>query len=114
MKQIELISNSHWSNFLVTNVNRCRTTHFEVVPQESKNRCTQFLQFTISYEKSFIINIWQGPLYSPPLQTNHVYSTLKRRGNNLFHVVSTWNTPGVFLGSTVGHSCVQRNVEPVT
>ena len=34
-----------------------------------------------------------------PLQTLHVYSTLKRRGNIRFHVVSTWNTRGVFVGT---------------
>ena len=32
------------------------------------------------------------------LQTLQVYSTLKRRGNVRFHVVSTWNTCGVFVG----------------
>ena len=31
----------------------------------------------------------------PILQTLHMYSTLKRRGNGRFHVVSTWNTRGV-------------------
>ena len=35
---------------------------------------------------------------SRTLQTHHVYSTLKRRGNDRFHVVSTWNTRGVFVG----------------
>ena len=34
------------------------------------------------------------------LQTHHVCSTLKRRGNARFHVVSTWNTHGVFVGLT--------------
>ena len=29
------------------------------------------------------------------LQTHHVYYMLKRRRNNLSHVVSTWNTRGV-------------------
>ena len=33
------------------------------------------------------------------LQILHVYSTLKRRGNVRFHVVSTWNTRGVFVGN---------------
>ena len=28
----------------------------------------------------------------------YMYSTLKRRGNERFHVVSTWNTCGVFVG----------------
>ena len=32
------------------------------------------------------------------LQTYHVYSTLKLQGNDRFHVVSTWNTHGVFVG----------------
>ena len=33
------------------------------------------------------------------LQTHHVHSTLKRCGNGRFHVVSTWNTHGVFVGN---------------
>ena len=32
------------------------------------------------------------------LQTYYVYSMLKRRANVRFHIVSTWNTRGVFLG----------------
>ena len=32
---------------------------------------------------------------------HHVYSMLKRRGNDRFHVVSTWNTCGVFVVSIV-------------
>ena len=32
------------------------------------------------------------------LQTHHVDSTLKPRGNGRFHVVSTWNLRGVFVG----------------
>ena len=35
------------------------------------------------------------------LQTHHVYSKLKRRGNSCFHVVSTWNTRGVFIGRSI-------------
>ena len=31
-------------------------------------------------------------------QTHHVNSTLKRRGNGRFHVFSTWNPRGVFVG----------------
>ena len=31
------------------------------------------------------------------LQTHQVYSTLKRRGDDYFHLVSTWNTRGVFV-----------------
>ena len=32
------------------------------------------------------------------LQTHHVDYTLTRRGNDRFHVVSTWNPLGVFVG----------------
>ena len=32
------------------------------------------------------------------LQTHHVGSILKRRGNSHFHVVLTWNPGGVFVG----------------
>ena len=35
---------------------------------------------------------------NPSLQTHHVDSTLKRRGSGRFHVVSTWNPRGVFVG----------------
>ena len=35
------------------------------------------------------------------LQTHHVYSTLKRRGNDRFNVVSTWNARGVFVGTVL-------------
>ena len=34
------------------------------------------------------------------LQTHHVCPTLKWRGNDGFHVVSTWNTCGVFVGKS--------------
>ena len=33
--------------------------------------------------------------------SHHVDSTLKRRGKDHFHVVSTWNPRGVFVGYTV-------------
>ena len=32
------------------------------------------------------------------LQTHHVDSTLKLRGNGRFHVAMTWNPRGVFVG----------------
>ena len=32
------------------------------------------------------------------LQTYHLDSTLKRRGNSRFHVILTWNPRGVFVG----------------
>ena len=31
-------------------------------------------------------------------QTQHVYPTLKRHGNDRFRIVSTWNARGVFVG----------------
>ena len=35
------------------------------------------------------------------LQTHHVDSTLKQRGNDRFHVVSTWNPRGELVGKRV-------------
>ena len=46
-------------------------------------------------QKSCITDICQGPKTPLSLQTHHVYSTLKRCGNDRFHVVSMWNTHGV-------------------
>ena len=40
-------------------------------------------------------------ILTPPaktLQTHHVDSMLKRRGNDRFLIVSTWNPRGVFAG----------------
>ena len=36
--------------------------------------------------------------WSWSISTIHVYSPLKRRGNDRFRVVSTWNTRGMFVG----------------
>lgn len=33
--------------------------------------------------------------------TQHVYSTLQQRENGRFHVISAWNTRGVFVGKAV-------------
>ena len=38
------------------------------------------------------------PKYRGSIQTHHVDSMLKRRGNGRFHFVSTWNTHSVFVG----------------
>ena len=35
------------------------------------------------------------------LQTHHVYSMLKRRGNERFHVVSTWNTGWLIFDNSI-------------
>ena len=56
--------------------------------------------------KTTIIDFEQGTNYvsitsrgsTKNRKTHHVYSTLKRRGNGGFHVVSTWNTRGFFVG----------------
>ena len=39
----------------------------------------------------------------PTLQTHHIDSPLKQRGNDRFHVVSTWNPRGVFVGKAIYH-----------
>ena len=55
-------------------------------------------------------DIWRSfPSYQITIQTHHVYSTLKRRENDRFHVVSTWQTRGVFLyGVTVRFSRIRN------
>ena len=40
----------------------------------------------------------QNMLIVASLQTFHAYFMLKWRGNERFHVVSTWNARGVFVG----------------
>ena len=52
------------------------------------------------YEKfcTFCTNIYIKVYEAHTLQTHHVDSTLKRLGNGRFHVVSTWNPRGVFVG----------------
>ena len=57
---------------------------------------------------------------SPSLQTHHVHSMMKRRGNGHFHVVSTWNTHGVVEGFalasaltlTISHDLVASGKNP--
>ena len=50
--------------------------------------------------------IFTGKHFCWTLQTHHVYSTLKRRGNDRFHVVSTSNTRGVFVGESLFNKVV--------
>ena len=44
-----------------------------------------------------IIALHVKKTYSNSLETNRVYSTLKRHENSRFHVVLRWNTRGVFV-----------------
>ena len=55
------------------------------------------------------------------LQTHHVYFTLKQRESGRFHVVSTWNTRGMFVGKAVlildlvtinSNLCKYENIQP--
>ena len=48
--------------------------------------------FTFKFSEQILKQLQSPP---PPLQTQHVNFTLKRRGNGPFHVVSTWNTRDV-------------------
>ena len=51
------------------------------------------------YNDKFKVALRQGlQLFVVSLQTHRMDSTLKRRGNDRFHVVSTWNPRGVFVG----------------
>ena len=40
------------------------------------------------------------------LQTHRIYSTLKRRGSEPFHVVSACNTGGALVGTILHKKCV--------
>ena len=45
------------------------------------------------------LNIDLGLIFvNSTLQSHHMDSTSKRRGNGRFHVVSTWNPRGMFVG----------------
>ena len=44
-------------------------------------------------------NLLKNFIWGKTLQAHHVDSTLKQRGNGRFHVVSTWNPRGVFVGT---------------
>ena len=57
--------------------------------------CSKKLHFT------FTSNIYIQYNEVATLQTHHVYSTLKGRGNDRFHVVLTRNTRGVFAGNAL-------------
>ena len=58
-----------------------------------KNICERmFLYICVNFELSKLIGT---------LQALHVYSTLKQRGKECFHVALTWNTRGVFVGKVL-------------
>ena len=45
-----------------------------------------------------------------PVSTGHVYFTLKRCGNDRFHVVSTWNTRCVFRNTFMKSKSISNSV----
>ena len=51
-------------------------------------------------------------LHASP-QIHHVDSTLKRHGNDRFHVVSTWNPRGVFVSFHLQQFLPFANINPV-
>ena len=59
-----------------------------------KSICGRAIWTSDRMDKSINLN----PVGNTALQTHHVDSTLKRRENCRFHVVSTWNPRGVFVG----------------
>ena len=88
------------TEFTVKEVTKCRVVIF-LTKHSAKH---------ISYEIFNIIKIallWTAKCVLNKewsLQTHHVDSTLKRRGSGRFHVVSTWNTRGVFVGINFEYS----------
>ena len=62
------------------------------------------LRSVFLYAQRIFSQVWKTVIMfwnfeTTPLQTHHVYSMLKQRGNKRFHVVSTWNTRAVFVRS---------------
>ena len=57
-----------------------------------------FMENFIFYQLRILVWYIHDSADSISLHTLHVYSTLKRRGNIRIHIVSTWNTRGVFVG----------------
>ena len=60
-----------------------------------RRRVSIFMFFVLVLDILYISKTSGNVTY---LQTHHVDSTLKRRGNGRFHVVSTLNPSGVFVG----------------
>ena len=57
-----------------------------------------FCQFPLSALNCFSILFHYIIMFFHSLQTNHMYPTLKRRGNDRFQIVSMWTTRGMFVG----------------
>ena len=56
-------------------------------------------------------------MVKPTLQTHHVDSTMKQRGNDRFHIVSTWNPRVVSVVKNIGEtspSFIPRKTDPNT
>ena len=70
-------------------------------------KTTPLLEFPL-YWKSDVFLAWS---FSNSLQTHHVHSMVKQRGNDRFHLVSTWNTRSVFLGLICKGSFFKSNLE---
>ena len=68
--------------------------HIRKISRKTEGKFAEKGKFRERLFTSNLLKAWA--LY--PTQTHHVYSTLKRRGNDHFHVVSTWNTRGVVVG----------------
>ena len=71
----------------------------QINPQRvTKSVCFNLLTIFVG---SFILDVWldsECATARPLKQAYHMDSTLKRRGNSRFHVVSTWNPRSVFVG----------------
>ena len=63
-------------------------------------------------------DFWLAAPYKPSKSigsknTAHVFK-LKRHGNGRFHVLSTWNTHGVFIVTATTHLIATRNFNPLS
>ena len=73
------------------NSDPCLTTYWNI---SKKQRSPNFINRLMSSCASSRVHCRSAWISQ---QTHHMASTLKRRGNDRFHAVSTWNPRGVFV-----------------
>ena len=65
--------------------------NIEPIREKNLLLTTKFPVLTLNYSDKIVQAIYNGR----SLQKHHVYCELKRRWNDRFHIVSTWNTRGI-------------------
>ena len=112
------------TTYMLTEFKNCATKIFKRKRYTTNKPCSSKIQLKFLSTIFYYFSIWKyfkipffidscrkGEECMPchkdtTQQTQHVYSTLKPRRKDCFHVVSTWDTRGVFVGlSNVRRCC---------